>query len=31
MQLVIADAHTGLKAAIGAVMGGACWQRCRTH
>jgi transposase-like protein len=31
MQLVIADAHTGLKAAIGAVMGGACWQRCRVH
>jgi Transposase, Mutator family len=31
MQLVIADAHTRLKAAIGAVMGGACWQRCRVH
>jgi putative transposase len=25
------DAHTGLKAAIGAVMAGAAWQRCRGH
>src|ERR671935_822715 len=30
-QLVIADAHLGLKAAIGAVMAGAGWQRCRVH
>src|SRR3954447_18644536 len=27
VQLVISDAHTGLKAAIGAVMLGASWQR----
>ena len=27
MQLVISDAHAGLKAAIGAVMLGAAWQR----
>jgi putative transposase len=31
VQLVISDAHTGLKQAIGAVMAGACWQRCRVH
>jgi len=31
VQLVISDAHTGLKAAIGAVMAGTCWQRCRVH
>src|SRR3712207_3624236 len=30
-QLVISDAHTGLKAAIGAVLLGAAWQRCRVH
>jgi transposase-like protein len=30
-QLVISDAHTGLKAAIGAVLLGASWQRCRVH
>ena len=30
-QLVISDAHTGLKAAIAAVMIGAAWQRCRVH
>ena len=30
-QLVISDAHAGLKAAIGAVMIGATWQRCRVH
>jgi transposase-like protein len=29
--LVISDAHTGLKAAIAAVMIGASWQRCRVH
>jgi putative transposase len=27
VQLVISDAHTGLKAAIAAVMAGAGWQR----
>ena len=31
VQLVISDAHTGLKAAIGAVMAGAAGQRCRVH
>jgi transposase-like protein len=31
VQLVISDAHTGLKAAISAVMAGASWQRCRVH
>src|SRR4051812_42230067 len=31
VQLVISDAHTGLKAAIGAVFLGAGWQRCRVH
>jgi putative transposase len=31
VQLVISDAHTGLKAAIVAVMAGASWQRCRVH
>jgi putative transposase len=31
VQLVISDAHEGLKAAIAAVLAGACWQRCRTH
>jgi putative transposase len=31
VQLVISDAHTGLKAAIGAVFQGASWQRCRVH
>ena len=30
-KLVISDAHTGLKAAIAAVMIGATWQRCRVH
>src|SRR5215203_5378152 len=30
-QLVISDAHAGLKAAIGAVLLGASWQRCRVH
>jgi transposase-like protein len=30
-QLVISDAHTGLKAAIGAVLLGSAWQRCRVH
>jgi putative transposase len=30
-QLVISDAHTGLKAAIGSILLGASWQRCRIH
>jgi putative transposase len=31
VALVISDAHTGLKAAIEAVVLGAAWQRCRVH
>jgi putative transposase len=31
VQLVISDAHEGLKAAIESVLPGAAWQRCRTH
>ena len=31
VQLVIADAHPGLVAAIGSALPGAAWQRCRTH
>ncbi len=31
MQLVISAAHEGLKTAIGAVLHGASWQRCRVH
>jgi putative transposase len=31
VQLVISDAHEGLKAAIGKVLSGATWQRCRVH
>jgi putative transposase len=31
VQLVISDAHEGLKAAIAAVLTGASWQRCRVH
>jgi len=31
VQLVISDAHEGLKSAIGATLSGAAWQRCRTH
>lgn len=31
VQLVVSDAHVGLKAAIAAVLPGASWQRCRTH
>jgi putative transposase len=31
VQLVISDAHEGLKAAIGQVFSGASWQRCRVH
>ncbi len=31
VQLVISDAHQGLRTAIGAVLAGAAWQRCRVH
>jgi putative transposase len=31
VELVISDAHGGLRAAIGAVLHGATWQRCRVH
>jgi putative transposase len=31
VQLVISDDHAGLVAAIGAVLPGAAWQRCRAH
>jgi len=31
VRLVTSDAHAGLVAAIGATLGGAAWQRCRTH
>jgi transposase-like protein len=31
VQLVISDAHRGLKAAIDAIFHGASWQRCRVH
>jgi putative transposase len=31
VQLVISDAHEGLKQAISAVLLGASWQRCRVH
>ena len=31
MQLVISDAHAGLRAAIEAILIGASWQRCRVH
>jgi putative transposase len=31
VKLVTSDAHQGLKEAIGAVLDGAAWQRCRTH
>jgi putative transposase len=31
VKLVTSDAHAGLVAAIGATLGGAAWQRCRTH
>lgn len=30
-QLVISDAHEGLKGAISSVLLGASWQRCRVH
>jgi len=31
VQLVVSDAHEGLKAAIGSVLLGSSWQRCRVH
>ena len=31
VQLVISDAHTGLVKAVGAVLQGSAWQRCRVH
>ena len=31
VDLVVSDAHQGLRGAIAAVFGGASWQRCRTH
>lgn len=31
VRLVTSDAHEGLKRAIGEVLAGATWQRCRVH
>lgn len=31
VRLVTSDAHEGLKSAVGKVLHGASWQRCRTH
>ncbi len=31
VELVVSDAHQGLKDAIATVFAGAAWQRCRTH
>jgi transposase-like protein len=31
VRLVISDAHEGLKHAIGSVLSGTAWQRCRVH
>jgi putative transposase len=31
VQLVISEAHAGLKNAIASVLLGAAWQRCRVH
>lgn len=31
IRLVVSDAHEGLKQAIGTVLTGATWQRCRVH
>lgn len=31
VKLVVSDAHEGLKSAVGKVLHGASWQRCRTH
>lgn len=31
VQLVVSDAHAGLRHAIASTLPGAAWQRCRTH
>jgi putative transposase len=31
VELVISDSHRGLTAAVGTVLAGAAWQRCRVH
>jgi putative transposase len=31
VELVVSDAHAGLREAIAAVLPGSSWQRCRTH
>jgi transposase-like protein len=31
VELVISDAHTGLKGAVRRVLNGVSWQRCRVH
>ncbi len=31
VQLVVSDAHEGLKMAVSAVLHGTSWQRCRVH
>jgi transposase-like protein len=31
VRLVVSDAHEGLKGAIGTVLLGSAWQRCRVH
>jgi putative transposase len=31
VELVVSDAHGGIKAAIEMVLSGSSWQRCRTH
>jgi transposase-like protein len=31
VELVISDAHGGIKAAVSQVFSGSSWQRCRTH
>ena len=31
VELVVSDAHEGLKKAVGQVFAGASWQRCRVH
>jgi putative transposase len=31
VRLVVSDAHEGLKGAIGSVLLGSAWQRCRVH
>lgn len=31
VQIVVSDAHRGLKKAIAVALPGASWQRCRTH